>query len=250
MMEKDVLILIPARYASTRFPGKPLAKIHGKSMVQRVVENCSKTGFECCVVTDNDEIEDHVKSFGNVCRVDDDLSSGSERIALAYERFYKKEGREFSYIINVQGDEPLIDSALLTNLASFHKEHNFDISTVVKKIQIDDKKEADFYDSNRVKAIWTEQTGQCHYFSRSPVPYDRSGSLKFWNLHIGVYSYKVDALFRFLSLKHTILDQTEQLEQLRAISHGMTIGAIETSHQLIGVDCKEDIKKVEGVLRG
>lgn len=249
-MEKDVLILIPARYASTRFPGKPLAQIDGKSMVQRVVENCQKTGFECCVVTDNEEIEAHVRSFGHVCRVDDDVSSGSERIALAYERYYRQHGKEFSYIINVQGDEPLIESQLLQNLAAFHKGHPYDIATVIKRISIDNHDEAEFRDPNRVKTIWSKESGQCHYFSRSPIPFNRSGELKFWNLHIGVYCYKVESLFKFLSLEHTLLDRTEQLEQLRALDHGMTIGAIETSHQLVGVDCLEDIKKVEGVLRG
>jgi 3-deoxy-manno-octulosonate cytidylyltransferase (CMP-KDO synthetase) len=248
MMEKDVLILIPARYASTRFPGKPLAKIAGKSMVQHVVENCQKAGFDCAVVTDSEEIETHVKEFGDVCRVDDDVSSGSERMALAYERFYKDRG--YKYIINVQGDEPLIEGRLLEDLAKFHKSSRYDITTVIKQIPIGDESEASFTDPNRVKAIWMESSGQCHYFSRSPIPYDREGTLTKWNLHIGVYSYRVDALFKYLGLEHTHLDQIEQLEQLRALGHGMTIGAIETSHHLVGVDCKEDIEKVEGVLRG
>lgn len=249
-MEKDVLILIPARYASARFPGKPLAKIAGISMVERVVQNCKKTGFNCCVVTDSQEIEEHVKKFGDVCRVDDDVSSGSERIALAYKRYYLDKGIEYKYIINVQGDEPLIESDLLRSLAGFHGSSSFNIATVIKRMPCQNSSDLEFNDPNRVKVIWSEESGKCHYFSRSPVPYDRSSSLKEWFLHIGVYSYKVDALFDFLKLEHTRYDQTEQLEQLRALENDMTIGAIETLHQLVGVDCVEDIKKVEGVLRG
>ncbi len=247
-MEKDVLILIPARYASSRFPGKPLAKIHGVSMVERVVRNCEKSGFDCCVVTDSPEIEAHVKSFGNVCRVDDDVSSGSERIALAYKRFYKDIGQQYKLIINVQGDEPLIKADLLQALAKFHQEHDYDIATVVKRIFITDDNDGGLSDSNRVKVIWSEARGRCHYFSRAPIPFDRSKILKEWFLHIGVYSYKVESLFKFLDLEHTRYDQAEQLEQLRAIENDMSIGAIETTHQLVGVDCLEDIKKVEGVL--
>ncbi len=247
-MEKDVLILIPARYASTRFPGKPLARIAGKSMVEHVYQNCLQSGFECCVVTDSAEIEQEVSRFGQVCRVDDDVSSGSERIALAYQRFYQQQ--QFKYIINVQGDEPLIQGELLQRLADFHRQRNFDIATVIKRISLNDESEAIFTDPNRVKVVWQAQSGVCNYFSRSPIPFDRSQQLKEWFLHIGVYSYQVEALFRFLQLPNGYYDQLEQLEQLRAIEHGMTIGAIETTHRLVGVDCPADIAKVEEVLGG
>jgi len=102
----SVVVLIPARFGSSRFPGKPLAKIAGLSMIQRVFENCKSSGFQTAVVTDNDEIETHVKSFGGeVIRVDDDVPSGSERIALAFDRFFK--ATKADLVINVQGDEPL-----------------------------------------------------------------------------------------------------------------------------------------------
>jgi 3-deoxy-manno-octulosonate cytidylyltransferase (CMP-KDO synthetase) len=244
-----VLVLIPARYASTRFPGKPLALISKKSMIQRVFENCSLIKNELknsviSVVTDDERIESHVLSFGGeVVRVDDDVPSGSERIALALERFYSD--REWDVVINVQGDEPLIESDLLSRLAKYHHESDFDMATVVKPQQMNEE----FNDPNKVKAIYSPIKGQCLYFSRSSVPFDREGSSqKEWHLHIGIYSFTPNTLKSICKLSGSYYESIEKLEQLRALENGYTIGAITTDMTLMGVDVPEDIEKLEGVL--
>ncbi len=158
MSKKRVLILIPARFASTRFPGKPLTPILGLSMIQRVFQNCMSANhpefeFVSFVVTDNAKIEEHVKSFSsNVVRVDDDVVSGTLRIQLAYERFFKNYSKDktFDLIINVQGDEPLLQANDLVRLAEFHLNSPFDVGTLVKKQIGFDKV---FNDPNKVKVV-------------------------------------------------------------------------------------------------
>lgn len=241
-----VVILIPARFASSRFPGKPLAKILGKSMIDRVFTNCKESGYPTYVVTDHDEIEKHVKEFGgNVIRVNDDVPSGSERIALAYERHLKGENPEL--VINVQGDEPLLKGEVLKELAEFHLNSDFDITTLLRERSV---KEEAFRNPNVVKAVYAPTSRQCLYFSRQSLPYDRDGGREYsWYQHIGVYSYRPAALSRFVKLPMAKLEDLEKLEQLRALENQMTIGAILTNQQLIGVDVPEDIEKVEGALK-
>jgi len=248
--QQRVIILIPARYASSRFPGKPLVSISGKTMIQRVWENCQKTiidGFEieAHVVTDDDRIEEHVKSFGgNVCRVDDDVPSGSERISLALQRHFSD--KEWSLVVNVQGDEPLLKSALLERLIKFHLKSDFEIATVVRPYE---SRGDDFYDANKVKVVFDKSSGHCHYFSRSPIPFDRDEeSNPGWHLHIGIYSYRPKSLKEFSAASEGELEKLERLEQLRALGLGMRLGAIESQELLIGVDVPDDIKKLEGVL--
>tara|TARA_Y100000780_G_scaffold159130_1_gene144179 strand:+ start:59377 stop:60168 length:792 start_codon:yes stop_codon:yes gene_type:complete len=263
MAETRALILIPARYASTRFPGKPLAMIAGQSMIERVYKSCSSLSsllkeqksiknlaIDVAVVTDDDRIEDHVNGFGGkVIRVDDDVPSGTERIFLAYQREYAAQtsGAEYEFIINVQGDEPLLQREDLLDLLDFHLRHpQFHITTLLRKM--DDF--TGFKDPNRVKAVYNAQDGQCLYFSRSPVPYAREEKdLKNWHLHIGVYCYKAQSLEDFCSLDEGELEKIERLEQLRALGAGMRIGATIINHELIGVDTPEDIERVEGVLK-
>lgn len=244
---KRILVLIPARYQSSRFPGKPLAKICGLSMIERVyksVEGISDSyEFAPYVVTDDERIENEVKRFGgNVLRVDDNVSSGSERIYLAYRRHLHEE--QWDLIINVQGDEPLLKPDVLKKIAEFHLKSKYDVATVVKKrFDLDE-----LNDPNRVKVAFVPTNGQCLYFSRSAIPHCREGNLNHWHLHIGIYSYKVEALESFFNLNQSYYEQTEKLEQLRLLENEMTIGAIESDIELIGVDTPEDIKKVEGVL--
>ncbi|MBC7537247.1 MAG: 3-deoxy-manno-octulosonate cytidylyltransferase [Bacteriovorax sp.] len=255
MSKKRILILIPARFASTRFPGKPLALISGISMIQRVLVNCSRTQapgieFDSYVVTDDSRVEEHIKSFSpNVVRVDDEVISGTLRIQLAYERFFKD--KNYDLVINVQGDEPLLDSVDLANLAQFHLKSSFDLTTLVKKKM---KFEEDFLDSNKVKVAMSEDTGTAFYFSRAGIPFKRDLNADFkndyWFLHIGVYSYRPIALTKFSIHPETRLENLEKLEQLRALEIGLTIGAHQTESFVIGVDCPEDIKKVEEVLNG
>lgn len=240
-----VVVLIPARYQSSRFPGKPLTLISGISMIQRVFNNCQESGFPTYVVTDHDGIEAAVKTFGGkVLRVNDDVPSGSERIALAYERFLKQEDPEL--VINVQGDEPLLKGNVLKELAEFHLNSSFDMGTLLRERSV---KEDDFKNPNVVKAVYSPVSRQCLYFSRQSLPYDRDGGRDHsWYQHIGVYSYRPKALSAFVQLSVSPLEDLEKLEQLRALENQMTIGAVLTTQKLIGVDVPDDVKKVEGVL--
>lgn len=248
MAKNRVLVLIPARYASSRFPGKPLAQINGRSMIQRVFENCTSMGaspsFDCqaYVVTDNQEIENHVKEFGgNVVRVDDDVQSGTERIHLAFQRSSDK---NFDLIINVQGDEPLLTGEELQRLAQFHLDSEFDIATLVKKNDCMEE----IKNPNVVKAL-VAPSGRCLYFSRGALPHDRDGNeLEAWWQHIGVYSYRPTALQKFCESPMGVYERIEKLEQLRAMEQGMSIGALVSNLNLIGVDTPEDLKKLESVL--
>lgn len=241
-----VVVLIPARYASSRFPGKPLALISGQTMIQRVYKNCEESGYPTYVVTDHDGIEEHVKSFGGrVLRIDDDVPSGSERIALAYERLLQNEKPEL--VMNVQGDEPLLKGPILRELAEFHLSSAFDMTTLLRERAAADE---DFKNPNVVKAVYVPESRQCLYFSRQSVPFDREGGKDYlWHQHIGVYSYRPKALLRFVKLPMGRLENLEKLEQLRALENQMTIGAVITSQKLIGVDVPDDIKKVEGALK-
>lgn len=240
-----VIILIPARFQSSRFPGKPLAMIKGQSMIERVFRNCSESGFPTYVVTDHDGIEKHVNGFGgNVIRINDDVPSGSERIALAYERHLKKDNPDI--VINVQGDEPLLKGDVLKELADFHFSSSFDIGTLLRERSVKDE---DFKNPNVVKAVYSPVSKQCLYFSRQSLPYDRDGGRDYsWYQHIGVYSYMPEALSAFVKLPLARLEDLEKLEQLRALENKMTLGAILTTQKLIGVDVPEDVHKVEGVL--
>jgi len=239
-----VLILVPARYGSTRFPGKPLAKINNKPMIQYVVENCQKSGFDYAIVTDNDKIENFIKSIhGNVVRIDDDVPTGSERIALAYQRYFAKEN--FEFIVNVQGDEPLLKADTIQAIINEHKMSSFDIFTAVKARK---SSETDFSNPNIVKCIFSAVSKQCLYFSRASIPFSRENELVKWHQHIGIYSYRTESLLKFVKLSMGSFENVEKLEQLRALENGLTIGAFETKVNLIGVDTPEDISKIEGVL--
>lgn len=244
-MSKSI-ILIPARYGSVRFPGKPLAKILNKQMIQYVIENCEQSDYDYSVVTDNDEIEQAVKSIGaNVVRVDDDVSTGSERIALAFERFFKNKGYEF--VINVQGDEPLLKSNLINQIGKAHEGSNFDVYTAVKRRKSHETEH--FLNSNVVKCVFSAIDSKCLYFSRSPIPFSREDASEHdWFQHIGVYSYRVSALEKFVSLKESHLESLEKLEQLRLLENSMSIGASIFDVELLGVDSPEDIVKIERVL--
>ena len=242
----SILILVPSRFGSSRFPGKPLAKILDKPLVQWTYEHISNHNYppgwdlKICVVTDDDRIEQKVKDFGgNVIRVDDDVSTGTERIALAWERNY---GDEVDLVINVQGDEPLMRGSDLEKLIKFHLDSAFDIGTMTC-FHAD---LGEMENPNRVKAVFDLETGKCSAFTRKPVEPVKDG----WYLHIGVYSYRPDALKKFVSLPPSENEIAERLEQLRGMDNGLTIGAITIENELMGVDTPEDIPLVEGVLRG
>lgn len=218
--------------------------IGGKTMIDRVYDECIMVGGEVAVVTDDDRIEQHLKKNNKkVVRINDIVETGSERIALAFERHFKNTG--FKTIINVQGDEPLIKSETLKELNRFHQTQDFEISTLVKKN--DDKEK--YNNPNTVKALWSEKTRECLSFSRAPIPFYRNSEqeILFWQ-HVGVYCYSPESLTHFNSLPVSYLERCESLEQLRALENGMKIGAILTDLNLHGVDTPDDIKKIEEML--
>ncbi len=231
------LVLIPARFQSSRFPGKPLELISGKSLIQRVYEGVQSEKWESAVITDHEEIEKHVLSFGGkVLRVDEETKSGTERIYLGYKKNYQPD--QFDFVVNVQGDEPLINSKLIESLLSFHASTDFDITTMYKR-----RSDNQISDENIVKIAMSEN-GHCLYFSRAPIPYGSNS----WKQHVGIYSYKVNSLKKYIETPSSSLEEIERLEQLKALEFGMSIGAIETKDDLIGVDRPEDIKLVEEYL--
>jgi 3-deoxy-manno-octulosonate cytidylyltransferase (CMP-KDO synthetase) len=262
--EKKVLVLIPARFNSTRFPGKPLAPLMGKSMIQRVYENCQEANFnsppsfqegqisapfnlkfDTYVVTDSDEIESHLIEVNcQVCRVNDEVSTGSERVFLAFKRYFSNKG--YDLVVNMQGDEPLLKGSELWKLCLSHLENGGDLATLIRKRN---KFDQDFASKNVVKVIYSETTGRCLYFSRAQIPYLVDDNLSSeWYQHIGIYSYKIDALEKFFKAPQGFYEKRESLEQLRALEIGMIIKGLETDAKLIGVDTPSDVSKVERVL--
>ncbi len=240
-MDDSFLILIPARYASTRFPAKPLAPLLGRPMVQWVYDHMLQTGAQVAVVTDSAEIEQTLTPVGvKVVRVDEDVASGSERIHLAYQRYFSEQN--FDYIINVQGDEPLLKASSILQIVNFHRAHpHFDVCTALRENHNSQQRD----DANNVKAVFDVSSGECFYFSRSAVPYQANP----WWLHLGIYCYRPSALKSFCQLPPSSLEQMERLEQLRLLQNKMRIGAVVLKDdQSFGVDTPEDLKRVEHIL--
>lgn len=244
MNKVRILGIIPARYASTRFPAKALVDINGKVMVQRVYEQAMKASLltSVLVATDHPEIENKVKGFGgNVCITDSQTPSGTDRCfeALA------ASGESYDYVINIQGDEPFINPEQIDSLASL-LDGTTEVATLVRKI---DNVE-DLFDPNVVKAVF-DQAGNAMYFSRSTIPYIRGIDKNSWLnsgeffKHIGIYGYRADILSKFSSLKKSVLEAAESLEQLRWLDNGYRIKVAETPHQSIGVDTPEDLEKLK-----
>jgi len=152
------VILIPARFESSRFPGKPLVPLNGRPLIQWVFENCQEIGFRTIVVTDHDLIEKAVLSFnGEVLRVNDAVVSGTERINLAFQRFLKE--KKIQWVLNVQGDEPMLKGSDIKRLLEFHHKNQFDISTLVRK-----RTDLEgYHNANLVKAIYSPNSGKCHF---------------------------------------------------------------------------------------
>lgn len=218
-------------------------------MIQWVYEKANSTGILSYVVTDHPQIQKTVENFGGkVLMVEDETQNGTQRIHLAYKRFLSH--LPISYIINLQGDEPLIQPQSLMDLMSFHQKKNVEssIATMVRVVKGELWK---FYDPNVVKSIFTVQNNQCHYFSRGPIP-SFLDEEKTWYQHIGVYSYTKKALEMFchsdnLKNSESSLENREKLEQLKALELSIPIYAIPTTQKLIGVDRKEDIARIENI---
>lgn len=233
----NVLCVIPARYASTRLPGKPLADIAGKPMIQRVYERASQATVPTAVLvaTDHPLVEEAVKNFGGrVMMTSSDHPTGTDRLAEVAGSY-----ADADVIINVQGDEPLIAPDVIDRLAMlFADDDTLQMATVITKL---DPEEA--ADPNAVKAV-TDQRGNALYFSRSLIPYPRvQGKAPIYK-HIGIYAYRRSFLLSYAKMAPTPLEQAESLEQLRALENGFTIRTIFTDHQFIGIDTKEDLERI------
>jgi len=243
------LAIIPARYASTRFPGKPLADIHGKSMIMRVYEQVMKAGSVSgvLVATDDQRIYNHViANSGKVVMTSVQCNSGTERCLEAYEQFATGDDPHGSEIIvNVQGDEPFIKPEQIDLLVKTLDQPLVGIATLVKKIE----NREDFNDPNCVKVVF-DRYKRALYFSRAPVPYQRdSHGLSFEPAykHIGMYAYRYSILRQICSLPPSGLEKSEKLEQLRWLENGHVITIQITEHESIAIDTPSDLLKVTNI---
>jgi len=226
------VIVIPARWASTRFPGKPLALISGVSLIQRVYERAvlSRLASAVYVATDDARIASHVSAFGGlVLQPEGDFQSGTDRIAAAVRLLPSP----YEAIVNVQGDEPLIDPLVIDQLVSALS--TSDMATLACPLLTDEE----FAARDIVKVV-TDLTGHALYFSRAPIG-SRPTALR----HIGIYGYRAEALARFTTLPPAPLERAESLEQLRALQNGMRIRVLLTDKPHLGVDRPEDVGRVE-----
>jgi 3-deoxy-manno-octulosonate cytidylyltransferase (CMP-KDO synthetase) len=241
-----VIGIIPARFASTRFPGKPLALIAGKSLIQRVVEQCqqAKSLSEVVVATDDDRIFNAVKNFCRVELTRADHPSGSDRIAEVASRI------SCDAVVNIQGDEPLIDPAVVEAVAGALARN--EMSTAATPIS----NPAEYDNPNVVKVV-VNTAGQALYFSRRTIPYVREAASRpapeqlaaFPFLkHLGIYGYRRDTLLRLVRFPVSPLEQAEKLEQLRALENGIGIAVVQVAYDSVGVDVPEDVARVEKIL--
>ncbi|HKR63071.1 MAG TPA: 3-deoxy-manno-octulosonate cytidylyltransferase [Thermoanaerobaculia bacterium] len=232
------VIVIPARWASTRFPGKPLAPIAGMSLIQRVHERAvrSRRASDVYVATDDDRIATHVTSFGgNVLAPQGDFHTGTDRIAAALRLVGD---RDFDVVVNVQGDEPLIDIATVDALIDLLAARDTEMATMACPLTTDEE-----FNVRDVVKVVTDAHDVALYFSRAPIG-SRDTALR----HIGVYAYRRDALERFVALAPSPLERAESLEQLRALQHGLKIAVLRTTKPHLGVDRPEDVARVESEL--
>jgi 3-deoxy-manno-octulosonate cytidylyltransferase (CMP-KDO synthetase) len=241
----SVVAVIPARYASTRFPGKPLVDIHGKPMVQWVYERArrAKGVTRVVVATDDARIEKAVQTFGGeVMMTSPDHATGTDRLAEVADR------AKAEVYVNVQGDEPMIEPAAIERAVELVTSKRFPMATVMTRL----KTSNELHDPSVVKVI-ADKAGRAIYFSRLPIPYSRgaepASAQEYACLrHVGLYVYDHATLMRFRALKPAALEQGEVLEQLRAIADGIPIGIAEVNFASIGVDTPEDLEKVRRLL--
>ena len=239
-----IIAVIPARYASTRFPAKLMQDLGGKTVIRRTYEAAVKTNLfdDVFVVTDSDLIFDEIISNGGkAIKSIKEHESGSDRIAEAIENM------EVDLVINVQGDEPFINKEPLEELITIFKndsEKKVDLGSLM--FQITDKEEIN--NPNNVKVI-IDQNSFALYFSRSVIPFprDENAGVRYMK-HIGIYAFRKQALLDFYNLPMLSLEATEKLEQLRYLEYGKRIKMVETTHGSIGIDTKEDLEKARKLI--
>ena len=236
-----VLCVIPARYASTRLPGKPLSMICGKPMIQRVYEQACKAELpeKVVVATDHELVFDAVKAFGgNVIMTSPDHPSGTDRLAEVALNY-----SDVDVIVNVQGDEPMIPPEVIDELAqAFEEDSGLSMATLKVEMQKED------YDNPAAVKVVTDLNGYALYFSRSQIPYPRNmpADYKVFK-HVGIYAYRRDFLLKYAALAPTSLERAESLEQLRALENGYKIKVLESDFQGVGVDTPEDLARVNEI---
>jgi 3-deoxy-manno-octulosonate cytidylyltransferase (CMP-KDO synthetase) len=241
----SILAVIPARYASTRLPGKPLVALHGKSMIQRVWERVRQAELvsDVIVATDDERIRSAVEAFGGQAVLTRaDHRSGTERVAeVAVLR------REAEILVNVQGDEPLIEPAAVdAAVAAIRDDAEVNVATLAVPIG----NPADIMDPNVVKAV-LDFDGNALYFSRAPIPWvrDRKDAVHARHLkHLGLYAFRRAALLEFPTFPQGDLERMEQLEQLRWLENGYRIRVVETDYDSVSVDMPDDVGRVEKLL--
>lgn len=239
-----VLGIIPARYASTRFPGKPLADLGGKPVIQRVYEQVVSVLDEAVVATDDTRIYDVVKAFGGkVVMTSDKHNSGTDRCYEAYTAV----GGDYDVVINIQGDEPFIQRSQLESLKSCFLSDKTDIATLVRPYDANDSIDI-LFNPNSPKVV-INNDNEALYFSRSVIPYLRNVPQQDWlknhvfYKHIGLYGYRAEVLARITSLPQSPLEIAESLEQLRWLDNGYCIKVGFTDFETIGIDTPEDLDK-------
>lgn len=240
----NVLAVIPARYASSRFPGKPLALVRGKAMIQRVYEQSSKAFSNLCVATDDARIYKAVEEFGGVAVMTSPThQSGTDRVLEAYHTYSRTTGEKFDVVMNVQGDEPFIQPGQLFELKECFNDPSVEIATLVKRIEV----LQELVNPNTPKVILDKMMNAL-YFSRSPIPFARDCSADdnfikehLYFKHIGLYGYKVSVLEQICALPQSYLEKTERLEQLRWLENGYKIRVAITRYQTHAVDTPQDL---------
>jgi 3-deoxy-manno-octulosonate cytidylyltransferase (CMP-KDO synthetase) len=244
-----ILGVIPARYGSSRFPGKPLADILGKPMIQRVYEQARECLLldDLIVATDDERIAGCIRSFnGNVMMTSETLNSGTERCNAVVKNFPGE--AEFDIVINIQGDEPFIDPQQISQLAGCFLSEEVVIGTLVKKITQRD----DLINPNVVKVVF-DRNYKALYFSRHPIPYSRGTKPREWlsgtnyYKHIGIYGYRTGILNSITQLPVSLLEKAESLEQLRWLENGYPIHVKETDYESIAIDTPGDLLKITNI---
>jgi 3-deoxy-manno-octulosonate cytidylyltransferase (CMP-KDO synthetase) len=246
--ERRFIGIIPARYASTRFPGKPLVEIQGKSMIRRVYEQASKALETVYVATDDQRIYDAVKAFGGEVIMTSELhKSGTDRCAEAVQIAELEKGLAYDVVLNVQGDEPFIEPEQLELVKSCFSDDRTQIATLVKVI----RSKEELFDPNRPKVV-TGSNQEALYFSRSTVPFIRGKVPENWldshvfYMHIGLYGFRRDILPEITALPQSALELAESLEQLRWLENGYHITVRTTIHESFGIDTPEDLERLKG----
>ncbi|WP_329903585.1 3-deoxy-manno-octulosonate cytidylyltransferase [Porphyromonas pogonae] len=248
-MSNRVIAIIPARYASSRFPGKPLADMLGKPMIRRVVEQAKKVVHRVVVATDDQRIYDTVSNFGGeVVMTSPNHRSGTDRCAEAYQIMNKGE----EIVLNLQGDEPFIHLQQISDLVAAFDTAEVQIATLAEAY-CPDVPDMTLQNPNQVKVVMDIRNNAL-YFSRSVIPHFRDctanmASLHTYYKHIGLYAFRSDVLKEITSLPRGILEQAESLEQLRWLENGYKIRIIKTSESTIGIDTPEDLERAVALLK-